>query len=316
MRIPFGRRRRRGPDPSPAAIDEFIVFGHMRCGSTTLARALERHPDVRILNEPFNSNHVRRGAVGVARQHAAVAVEAGVERPAGVQAHDRALVTPAALGGSGGHDLPAGGDRHAAGHVDGPGPEAHEHAAVPVEPRVRPPVGQEPGNGHGASRRPSDHDAAVRLHGDGVGVRTPRPERVGHHAAGAEGGVEAARRVVADHGELRCAPDRPAPGDQDPAVGLHRHGLPGVVAVAECRRHQAGAAEAAVEIGGGAVGRLREERAQRKERRHRARGQNPGVGAARVEEVQRAHREPPDERGCRSGSRLGGLGAGGIKRLA
>jgi hypothetical protein len=56
MRIPFGRRRRRGPDPSPAAIDEFIVFGHMRCGSTTLARALERHPDVRILNEPFNSN--------------------------------------------------------------------------------------------------------------------------------------------------------------------------------------------------------------------------------------------------------------------
>ena len=28
----------------------------MRCGSTTLVRALERHPDVRILNEPFNSN--------------------------------------------------------------------------------------------------------------------------------------------------------------------------------------------------------------------------------------------------------------------
>ena len=28
----------------------------MRCGSTTLVRALEKHPDVRILNEPFNTN--------------------------------------------------------------------------------------------------------------------------------------------------------------------------------------------------------------------------------------------------------------------
>ncbi len=37
-------------------VGEFIVFGHMRCGSTTLVRALERHPDVRILNEPFNTN--------------------------------------------------------------------------------------------------------------------------------------------------------------------------------------------------------------------------------------------------------------------
>lgn len=48
MRRWLGRRK--------AGVAEFIVFGHMRCGSTTLVRALEKHPDVRILNEPFNSN--------------------------------------------------------------------------------------------------------------------------------------------------------------------------------------------------------------------------------------------------------------------
>ena len=49
-------RRRRERAVERSGTGEFIVFGHMRCGSTTLVRALERHPDIRILNEPFNSN--------------------------------------------------------------------------------------------------------------------------------------------------------------------------------------------------------------------------------------------------------------------
>ena len=41
-----------GGDPS---VPRFLVFAHMRSGSSTFVRALECHPAIRILSEPFNS---------------------------------------------------------------------------------------------------------------------------------------------------------------------------------------------------------------------------------------------------------------------
>jgi LPS sulfotransferase NodH len=40
-------------------IAHFVLFAHARSGSTSLARALERSPDVRILMEPFNESFTR-----------------------------------------------------------------------------------------------------------------------------------------------------------------------------------------------------------------------------------------------------------------
>jgi hypothetical protein len=40
-------------------IRPFVLFAHARSGSTSLVRALERSPDVRILMEPFNESFTR-----------------------------------------------------------------------------------------------------------------------------------------------------------------------------------------------------------------------------------------------------------------
>jgi hypothetical protein len=47
MKLPLLRRR-------PGRIQPFVLFAHWRSGSTTLVRALERHPKLRVLNEPLS----------------------------------------------------------------------------------------------------------------------------------------------------------------------------------------------------------------------------------------------------------------------
>ena len=38
--------------------ERFVIFAHARSGSTSLMRALNQHPSIRILHEPFNKNRV------------------------------------------------------------------------------------------------------------------------------------------------------------------------------------------------------------------------------------------------------------------
>ena len=37
---------------------KFIIFAHMRCGSTALAQALEEHPYLKVAMEPFHKKYM------------------------------------------------------------------------------------------------------------------------------------------------------------------------------------------------------------------------------------------------------------------
>ena len=43
----------------PRGVGRFVLFAHWRSGSTTLVRALERHPELRILNEPLSETFTK-----------------------------------------------------------------------------------------------------------------------------------------------------------------------------------------------------------------------------------------------------------------
>ena len=48
-----------GEFQEPLGEQRFVVFAHARSGSTSFARALERHPRIRVLNEPFSETFTK-----------------------------------------------------------------------------------------------------------------------------------------------------------------------------------------------------------------------------------------------------------------
>ena len=94
---------------------------------------------------------------------------------------------------------------------------------------------------------PGYHDLAVGLQGDAMPLIGGRADRRRYRPAGAEAGVQAAVRIVADEGEIIVGSIIAITGHHDLAVGLQDDVATLIDARAERRRHLAAGAEGSVQ---------------------------------------------------------------------
>ncbi len=186
----------------------------------------------------------------------AIATEGGVQAAIGIVAHQGEIIVTDNPGISGDQDLAIGLHRHSLGIIIAATDSGGEQT-IAAEGGVQTAIGVVAHQGEiivtADPGIPSNYDLAIGLHRHITGYIMAAADSGGEQAIAAEGGVQTAIGIVARQGEIVVTASFSIPGDHDPAIGLHRHGMGIIIVAAEIGGEQAIAAEGGVQAAIGVV---------------------------------------------------------------